>query len=30
MKNHIRLVLGPQEEGGSLAEIMKGINLSDG
>lgn len=28
MKNHVHLVLEPQEEGGSLAEIMKGINLS--
>jgi putative transposase len=28
MKNHVHLVLEPKEEGGSLAEIMKGINLS--
>lgn len=28
MKNHVHLVLEPQGEGGSLAEIMKGINLS--
>jgi len=28
MKNHVHLVLEPQEEGGSLADIMKGINLS--
>jgi putative transposase len=28
MKNHVHLVLETQEEGGSLAEIMKGINLS--
>jgi putative transposase len=28
MKNHVHLVLEPQKEGGSLAEIMKGINLS--
>ncbi|MGC8810769.1 MAG: transposase [bacterium] len=28
MKNHVHLVLEPQDEGGSLAEIMKGINLS--
>jgi putative transposase len=28
MNNHVHLVLETQEEGGSLAEIMKGINLS--
>lgn len=28
MRNHIHLVLEPIEKGGSLAEIMKGINLS--
>jgi putative transposase len=28
MRNHVHLVLEPQEEGGDLAEIMKGINLS--
>ena len=28
MKNHVHLVLEPQEEDGSLAEIIKGINLS--
>jgi putative transposase len=28
MKNHVHLVLEPQEEGGNLSEIMKGINLS--
>jgi len=28
MKNHVHLVLEPQAEGGSLMEIMKGINLS--
>jgi putative transposase len=28
MKNHVHLVLETQEEGGDLAEIMKGINLS--
>jgi putative transposase len=28
MRNHVHLVIEPQEEGGSLAEIMKGINLS--
>ena len=28
MKNHVHLVLEPQEGGGSLADIMKGINLS--
>jgi putative transposase len=28
MKNHVHLVLETKEEGGSLAEIMKGINLS--
>lgn len=28
MTNHIHLVIEPKEEGGSLAEIMKGINLS--
>jgi len=28
MKNHVHLVLETQAEGGSLAEIMKGINLS--
>ena len=28
MKNHVHLVLETQEEGGALAEIMKGINLS--
>ena len=28
MKNHVHLVLESQEKGGSLAEIMKGINLS--
>jgi putative transposase len=28
MKNHVHLVLESQEGGGSLAEIMKGINLS--
>lgn len=28
MRNHVHLVLETQEEGGSLAEIMKGINLS--
>lgn len=28
MRNHIHLVLEPTERGGTLAEIMKGINLS--
>jgi putative transposase len=28
MRNHIHLVLEPAEGGGSLAEIMKGVNLS--
>jgi len=28
MKNHVHLVLEPVERGGTLAEIMKGINLS--
>lgn len=28
MRNHVHLVLETKEEGGSLAEIMKGINLS--
>lgn len=28
MPNHVHLVLEPVEEGGSLAEVMKGINLS--
>ncbi|OGP65248.1 MAG: hypothetical protein A2170_04605 [Deltaproteobacteria bacterium RBG_13_53_10] len=28
MRNHIHLVLEPLEKGGSLAEVMKGINLS--
>ncbi len=28
MTNHVHLVLEPDETGGSLAEIMKGINLS--
>jgi putative transposase len=28
MKNHVHLVLETQEEGGNLAEVMKGINLS--
>ena len=28
MRNHVHLVLEPTERGGSLAEIMKGINLS--
>ncbi|MEW6007779.1 MAG: transposase [bacterium] len=28
MTNHIHLVIEPKEEGGNLAEIMKGINLS--
>jgi putative transposase len=28
MKNHVHLVLETQEEGGELAEVMKGINLS--
>lgn len=28
MTNHIHLVVEPKEEGGNLAEIMKGINLS--
>ena len=28
MTNHVHLVLETQEEGGNLAEIMKGINLS--
>lgn len=28
MTNHIHLVIEPTEKGGSLAEIMKGINLS--
>src|SRR3990167_9341964 len=28
MTNHIHLVIEPKKEGGSLAEIMKGINLS--
>ncbi len=28
MTNHVHLVLEPTETGGSLAEIMKGINLS--
>ncbi len=28
MRNHVHLVLETQEEGGSLSEIMKGINLS--
>ncbi|MCJ7663868.1 MAG: transposase [Desulfobacterales bacterium] len=28
MKNHVHLVLETLEEGGSLAEVMKGINLS--
>jgi putative transposase len=28
MKNHVHLVLEPQEAGGSLAQIMKGISLS--
>src|SRR3990172_1895533 len=28
MKNHIHLVLETTEKGGSLADIMKGINLS--
>jgi putative transposase len=27
MRNHVHLVLEPQEGGGDLAEIMKGINL---
>lgn len=28
MRNHVHLVLEPRERGGSLSEIMKGINLS--
>ena len=28
MRNHVHLVLEPTERGGTLAEIMKGINLS--
>jgi putative transposase len=28
MRNHVHLVVEPTEEGGTLAEIMKGINLS--
>jgi len=28
MTNHVHLVIEPSEEGGSLSEIMKGINLS--
>jgi len=28
MRNHIHLVIEPTEKGGTLAEIMKGINLS--
>jgi len=28
MTNHIHLIIEPKQEGGSLAEIMKGINLS--
>ncbi|MDH5202963.1 MAG: transposase, partial [Nitrospirota bacterium] len=28
MRNHVHLVLETTERGGSLAEIMKGINLS--
>jgi putative transposase len=28
MKNHVHLVIEPTERGGTLAEIMKGINLS--
>ena len=28
MKNHVHLVLETPKEGGGLAEIMKGINLS--
>ena len=28
MSNHVHLVLEPAEKGGTLAEIMKGINLS--
>lgn len=28
MRNHVHLVLEPSEKGGSLAQIMKGINLS--
>jgi len=28
MRNHVHLVLQPSDHGGSLAEIMKGINLS--
>ncbi len=28
MKNHVHLVLEPTDRGGSLAEVMKGINLS--
>ncbi len=28
MDNHVHLILEPHEAGGSLSEIMKGINLS--
>lgn len=28
MRNHVHLVLEPTDRGGSLAEVMKGINLS--